>query len=86
MIDARRMAPEPVDALAQAGGAAQLAEEQCDQLILGRQPPHPMIGSRPGDQPLEIGLGDPLHQVPKDAIVMCHGVDPIFVSGIRANV
>ena len=83
VIKPQRVAVQPGLDLAQARCARKLRIQKRDQLTLGRQPPHPRVGTVSGNQVFELTPRNMLQQIMKDAIFVAHGVAPHLVSDER---
>lgn len=86
MIEPCLMAREPGLDLAQARRTRELTEQQCQELALRRQTPHPMVGSVFIHKPVEHRPWNMLLKLVKNAIVVPHDVDPLLVSQTPRNV
>jgi hypothetical protein len=65
---------------AQRGRAAELGEQQRQELMPRREAPHRLVGAEFGDQFVKRRPRNQFEQVVEDAIGVAHGVDPCFVS------
>ena len=85
MIEPRLLARKPRLDLAQADRTRKLAKQERQELALGGQPAHPAIGLVLIHKLLEHAPRNMLLNLVKDAIVMPHDIDPLFVSRPSRN-
>ena len=86
MIEPGALAAQARLDLAQTQGAGQLPEQEGQELPLAGQAPGPIVGPMPVDQTVEHAPGNMLQNLMKNAIVMPHDIDPLFVSQTPRNV
>lgn len=76
MIEPGGLADQPRLDVAQARRARQLPEQQRQELALGGEPAHPMIGFVGVHKPIEDPPRNMLQKIMKNAIVVPHDIDP----------
>ncbi len=85
MVKPRLLARKPRLDFAQADRAGKLAKQQRQKLALGGQFANPVIGLVLVHKPVEHAPGNMLLNLMKDAIVVPHDIDLLFVSRPSRN-
>jgi hypothetical protein len=85
MIEPRLMARHHDFDFAQRRSAAELSEQQHEELIAGRKATRRLVGPLFVDQPVERRPRDEFEDVVENAIGVAHGIDPFMCPSESRN-